>query len=48
MVNERNANTDYQDEQARRREVQLRAYAIWEAKGKTDGHDVEDWLEAEG
>ena len=28
-------------------EIQLRAYELWEARGRTDGSDVEDWLQAE-
>jgi hypothetical protein len=28
-------------------EVALCAYYIWEQQGRTDGHDVEDWQEAE-
>ena len=27
--------------------VRLRAYQIWEQRGRPDGHDIEDWLEAE-
>jgi hypothetical protein len=27
--------------------IRLRAYEIWEQRGRQDGHDVEDWLEAE-
>lgn len=29
------------------RQVQLRAYAIWQDRGRGDGHDVEHWLMAE-
>ena len=28
-------------------EIQLRAYALYLARGGEDGHDIEDWLEAE-
>jgi hypothetical protein len=28
-------------------EIQARAYALYLARGGEDGHDVEDWLEAE-
>ena len=28
-------------------EVEREAYYIWEAKGRSDGHDLEDWLQAE-
>jgi hypothetical protein len=27
--------------------IRLRAYQIWEQGGHQDGHDVEDWLQAE-
>jgi len=27
--------------------IRLRAYQIYEQRGREDGHDVEDWLEAE-
>ncbi len=27
--------------------VRTRAYELYEARGREDGHDVEDWLEAE-
>ena len=30
-----------------REQVSRRAYALYEARGRTDGHDVEDWLQAE-
>jgi hypothetical protein len=28
-------------------EVADRAYELWQARGKTHGHDLDDWLEAE-
>lgn len=28
-------------------EIRRRAYELYEARGRGDGHDVEDWLEAE-
>ena len=28
-------------------EIRLRAYEIYENRGKTEGHAVEDWLQAE-
>jgi Protein of unknown function (DUF2934) len=28
-------------------EIRHRAFEIYEERGKTDGHDVEDWLHAE-
>ncbi len=27
--------------------IRVRAYALYEERGKQDGHDVEDWLRAE-
>jgi hypothetical protein len=28
-------------------QIRLRAYELYEARGREDGHDVEDWLQAE-
>jgi hypothetical protein len=28
-------------------EIRRRAYELYEARGRGDGHDLEDWLEAE-
>jgi len=28
-------------------QIRRRAYELYEARGRGDGHDVEDWLEAE-
>ena len=28
-------------------QIRLRAYELYEARGCCDGHDLEDWLEAE-
>ena len=28
-------------------EIRRRAYELYEARGREDGYDVEDWLEAE-
>jgi hypothetical protein len=28
-------------------EIAQRAYALYEARGREDGHDIDDWLEAE-
>ena len=28
-------------------EVRRRAYELYELRGRVDGHDVEDWLQAE-
>lgn len=27
--------------------IRLAAYGLYEARGKTDGHDIDDWLAAE-
>jgi hypothetical protein len=27
-------------------QIRLRAYELYEARGREDGHDVEDWLHA--
>jgi hypothetical protein len=35
------------DEQERRRRIAERAYRLFLERDQTDGHDVEDWLEAE-
>ncbi len=29
------------------REIEQRAYELYELRGKEDGHDLEDWLQAE-
>ena len=28
-------------------QIQQRAYKLYEQRGRTDGHDLEDWLQAE-
>ena len=28
-------------------QIRIRAYELYEARGRADGHDTEDWLEAE-
>ena len=28
-------------------QIQQRAYELYERRGRTDGHDLEDWLQAE-
>ena len=28
-------------------QIHLRAYELFEARGRGDGHDIEDWLQAE-
>ena len=30
-----------------RERIAARAYELWEARGRTDGNDLEDWLKAE-
>jgi len=29
-------------------EIQTRAYELYEQRGREDGHELEDWLQAEG
>ncbi len=29
------------------REIRRRAYALYEERGREDGHDIDDWLRAE-
>jgi hypothetical protein len=29
-------------------QIQQRAYELYEQRGRTDGHDLDDWLQAEG
>lgn len=29
-------------------QIRIRAYEIYEARGSGDGHDLDDWLQAEG
>ena len=29
-------------------EIARRAYALYEARGRVDGYDVQDWVQAEG
>jgi len=35
------------DKQELREQVIQRAYELYEARGREDGHDLEDWLRAE-
>jgi outer membrane protein TolC len=30
-----------------REDIAQRAYALYEARGREDGHDLDDWLQAE-
>ena len=44
------APRDFQKEQSLgglRQQICRRAYELYEARGREDGHDVEDWLRAE-
>ena len=29
-------------------QIQQRAYELYEQRGRTDGHDLDDWFQAEG
>lgn len=31
----------------RQGQIRLRAYELYEARGREDGHEIEDWLQAE-
>jgi len=35
------------DPTEREEQIRLRAYALYEARGRKDGHDLDDWLRAE-
>jgi len=35
------------DPQDREHQIRLRAHELYEARGREDGHEVEDWLRAE-
>ncbi len=39
----RRSETNHDSEQ----KIRLRAYEIFEARGRTHGHDLDDWLQAE-
>lgn len=41
------AHTDPARREPTREEIQLRAYEIYLARGRADGHDLDDWLQAE-
>lgn len=34
-------------EESSEEQIRRRAYQLYEARGHADGHDLEDWLEAE-
>ena len=35
------------DPTALEEQIRLRAYELYEARGREDGHDLDDWLQAE-
>jgi len=35
------------DQQELEHQIRLRAYELYEARGRKDGHELEDWLRAE-
>ncbi len=39
--------TAVSDPQELENQIRQRAYALYEARGREDGHDLEDWLLAE-
>ena len=39
--------TAVSDPQELENQIRQRAYALYEARGREDGHDLEDWLHAE-
>lgn len=40
-------STDVQTDPNLEQEIRLRAYALYEERGREDGHDLDDWLRAE-
>ena len=38
---------DSQDDEKRHARIRELAYRLYEERGRVDGHDVEDWLQAE-
>ena len=40
-------DVDISDAYLRYQQISQRAYELYEARGRVDGHDVEDWLQAE-
>lgn len=40
-------DTEPLDSDPQRQRIALRAYELYEARGRTDGLDVQDWLQAE-
>ncbi len=38
---------DVETEQNHEQEIRRRAYALYEERGREDGHDMDDWLHAE-
>ena len=41
------AVTSEPDERDLERQISMRAYELYEARGREDGHEQEDWLRAE-
>jgi hypothetical protein len=39
--------TSINEPQELEHQIRLRAYELYEARGREDGHEVEDWLRAE-
>jgi DUF2934 family protein len=40
-------SADVQTDPDLEQEIRLRAYALYEERGREDGHDLDDWLRAE-
>ena len=40
-------NQQIESQQIENEQIQLRAYELYEQRGREDGHHVEDWLQAE-
>ncbi|MGC2196231.1 MAG: DUF2934 domain-containing protein [Terriglobales bacterium] len=38
---------DVETDQNHEQEIRRRAYALYEERGREDGHDMDDWLDAE-
>ena len=42
------AQTQEESQTELQEKIRWRAYELYEARGREDGHDTEDWLQAEG
>jgi Protein of unknown function (DUF2934) len=42
-----NYHTTQSTEPAYNQDIRLRAYELFEQRGREDGHDLDDWLQAE-